>query len=182
MSLDAHDLRRGVVDECAADLDGCAAPQLPGGARRVEAVHDDEADGLLLRKVALDVEDARGEEARFAEEGAVGSRVDVERAVGLEAVDEPEVAVADGVRGGEEAGVQRGLLDGLVYVEGGRRLRERVFGVVVVGVFAVWGGVEVRGGRGGGVLLLGLDVADDLDDVARVGGAGDDGCYACLGG
>ncbi|WDK16088.1 hypothetical protein CGRA01v4_07369 [Colletotrichum graminicola] len=184
VALDAHDLGRGVVDQRAADLDRRPAPPLAAlaRARAVQAVHDDEADGLLLRKVAVDVDHAGRQQAGLAEQGAVGAGVDVQRAVGLEAVDEPEMTVADRLRGGEEAGVQRGLLDGLVEAQGGGGLGQGVLGVVVVVVVVSvvvsaimdGSGVQVRGG-----FLLCLDVAHDLDDVARVGGAGDHSGHAC---
>lgn len=57
--------------------------------------------------MALDVHDAGGEEAGFGGEGAVGAVVYVEGAVGGEAVQEPEGAVADGEGVGDEAGVER---------------------------------------------------------------------------
>lgn len=61
----------------------------------------------MLREVALDVDDAGGEEACFGSEGAVGTLVDVEGAVCREAVQEPEGAVADRQGVWEEAGVER---------------------------------------------------------------------------
>ena len=56
----------------------------------------DESHGFLLRELAFNVHDAGGEEAGFGSQGAVGAFVDVEGAVGGEAVEEPEGAIADG--------------------------------------------------------------------------------------
>ena len=61
----------------------------------------------MLCELALDVHDAGGEEAGFGSERTVGAVVYVEGAVGGEAVQEPEGAVADGERVGDEARVQR---------------------------------------------------------------------------
>lgn len=61
----------------------------------------------MLREVALDVDDAGGEEAGFGGEGAVSALIDVEGAVGGEAVQEPEGAVADRQGVWEEAGMER---------------------------------------------------------------------------
>ena len=55
----------------------------------------------------LDIHDASGEETGFGGKGAVGALVYVEGAVGGEAVEEPEGAVADREWIGEEAGVER---------------------------------------------------------------------------
>ena len=60
----------------------------------------------MLGEAALHVDDAGGEEAGFGGEGAVGALVDVDGAVGGEAVEEPEGAVADGEGVREEAGVE----------------------------------------------------------------------------
>lgn len=66
---------------------------------------DDQAHGFVLGEVALDVDDAHGEETGFAGEGAVGAFVYEEGAVGREAVEEPEGMVPDWVGVREEAGM-----------------------------------------------------------------------------
>ena len=68
-----------------------------------QAFNDHDADGFLLSEVALYVNDADGEEAGFVREGFPGAVVDVDGSVRGEAVQDPEVAVADGVRDWEEA-------------------------------------------------------------------------------
>ncbi len=71
---------------------------------------DDKSYGFLLGEGAFDVEDADGEETGFGGEGFEGAFVDEDRAVRGEAVEEPEGAVADWVRVGEEAGGEGGFL------------------------------------------------------------------------
>lgn len=70
-----------------------------------EALDDDEADGFLLGEVAVYVDNTDGEEAGFVAERCPGAVVDVDGAMWSEAVEDPEVAIADGVRDGKEAGV-----------------------------------------------------------------------------
>lgn len=115
-TLDPHDFRRGIIHQRPADLhrhvrrDPVRSDAVLVSRRRARgcvSFHHDEPDGLLLREVALDVDDAGGEEAGFGGEGAVGALVDVEGAVGGEAVQEPEGAVADRQGVWEEAGVER---------------------------------------------------------------------------
>lgn len=118
---------------------------------------DDEPDGFLLREGAFDVDDTDGEEAGFGDEGAVGAFVDVECAMRGEAVEEPEGAVADGVRIGEEAGVGRRFREA-VEVEGGNGAGE------VDAVCGCWW----KGWRFGLVLFCALDVPDDVRNVAGV--------------
>ena len=55
--------------------------------------------------MAFDVDDTDWEEAGFVGEGAVGAFVDVDGAVGGEAVEKPEGAVADWVWVWEKPGV-----------------------------------------------------------------------------
>lgn len=125
---------------------------------------DDEPDGFLLREGAFDVDDTDGEEAGFGDEGAVGAFVDVDCAVRGEAVEEPEGAVADGVRVREEARVERWSGEA-VEVEGGDGAGE------VDAVCGCW-----REGWGFGLLLFcALDVSDDVRNVAGVERARDDG-------
>ena len=50
------------------------------------AVDGDEAHGFLLREVAVDAEDADGEEAGFVGQGRGRAAVDVDGPVGREAV------------------------------------------------------------------------------------------------
>ena len=97
----------------------------------------------------------------------MGTGVYVEGSVGGETVEEPEGAVANGERVGEEAGVE-GWGGESIDVEGRDGVRERGF--------LAWG---CREGGGFGSLLLGLDVVDYVDYVAWAGGAGYDCCYAC---
>ena len=59
----------------------------------------------MLAEGAFDVDDADGEEVGFVGEGGVGAGVDVDCSVRGEAVEEPEVAVADWIVGGEETGM-----------------------------------------------------------------------------
>lgn len=179
VALDEGDLGGRVVDEGAADVERLAAPRLTPVAALgpgVVPLDDQQPHRLVLPKVAVDVDDAGGQEARLVEQGAVAARVDIDVAVGLEPVQEPEGAVPVGRGRGQEARVQGHVgpvkLDAL---DGGPRLRQGVLGVVVV-VVPVGVGV-VRPGR-----LDGLDVLGDLADVARVGGAGDDGGHAGRGG
>ena len=61
----------------------------------------------MLGELPFHVDYASGEEAGFGDEGAVSTVVYVEGAVGGEAVEEPEGAVADGEWVREEAGVER---------------------------------------------------------------------------
>ena len=76
------------------------------GTRGWEAFDDYDADGFLLGEVAVDVNDADGEKAGLVREGFACAGVDVYGSVGSEAVQDPKVAVADGVRDGEEACVE----------------------------------------------------------------------------
>lgn len=179
---DARDLDGAVVDEGAADLDGGAVPQLgvggggrsAGGGGRLGPLDDDDAHGLLLPERAVHVDDADGQQAGLLEQRGVRAAVDVQRAVRGEAVEQPEAAVADGLRGGGEAGVQRrgwwrgGLLGAGGGAGGGLRARgeERV---------------EVAEGLVAGE-VQGLDVGHDGEDGLRVRGARDDGCDAGGGG
>lgn len=126
-----------------------------------------------MGKYALYIDYSDGEKTGLAEEGLVSALVDVESSVRAETVEDPEVAVSDGVGRWEEASVERdfGLLEGEVgcgHCQGGGS------SVVVGGVVGTGVGLGGHGGWG----PAGLDVLDDLDDVAWVGGAGDDGCYA----
>lgn len=70
----------------------------------------------MLAEISFHVDDADGEEVGFVAEGGVGAGVDVDCSVGGEAVEEPEVAVADWIGGGEEACVERGEVG---FFEGG---------------------------------------------------------------
>lgn len=70
---------------------------------RGKAFNDYDADGFLLGEVAVYVDDANGEEASFVGKGFPGAVVDVDGSVRGEAVQDPEVAVANGVRDWEEA-------------------------------------------------------------------------------
>jgi hypothetical protein len=67
-----------------------------GGAG--ETLDDDYADGFLLGEVAVYVYDADREQPCFIAECGPGTLIDVYRSVWSEAVQDPEVAVADGVR------------------------------------------------------------------------------------
>lgn len=177
VALDEGDLGGRVVDEGAADVEGLAAPGLARFRPRVVPLDDQQPYRLVLPEVPVDVDDARRQQARLVEQGAVAPGVDVDVAVGLEPVQEPERAVAVGGGRGEEARVQGHVGPVELYaLDGGLGLRQGVLGVVVAVVVPV--GVRVvRPWR-----LDGLDVLGDLADVARVGGAGDDGGYAGRGG
>ena len=99
--LNPPHLARGIIRQRPAHLFRFAE-------RSIAGIEDAETHAFLLAEIAFDVYDADGEEVSFVGEGGVGAGVDVDCAVRGEAVEEPEVAVADGVGGGEEAGVQRG--------------------------------------------------------------------------
>lgn len=68
-------------------------------------VENAQPDAFLLAEVSFDVDNADWEEVGFVGEGGVGASVDVDCSMGRKAMEEPEVAVADGGGGGEEAGV-----------------------------------------------------------------------------
>ena len=59
---------------------------------------DDQSDGFLLHKMALDVDDAGGQETGFGDESAMSAFVDEDGAVSGDAMQEPERAVTDGFR------------------------------------------------------------------------------------
>ena len=124
-SLDSPDLARRVIRQSPSHFLG-----LTQG--RIARVQDAETNALLLPEVSFDGDDADGEEVRFVAEGGVGASVDVDCAVRGEAVKEPEVAVADGRGGGEEAGVQRGKSR---FFEGGGSVGGAYYGDYVDGVF-----------------------------------------------
>ncbi|KAF7513430.1 hypothetical protein GJ744_008724 [Endocarpon pusillum] len=120
-----------------------------------------EPDRVLLREGAFEAEDAGGEEAGAVGERRQRARVDVQGPVRDEGVEQPEVARADWIFRRQEARVER------------------------VG----WGGVGGDGGcavevlgRGGEARRQRFGVSDDLGDVARPRGAGDDGGDAGGGG
>ena len=78
-----------------------------------EALDDENADGFLLGEIPVYVDDADREETRFVAQGGPGALIDVDGSMRGEAVQDPEVAVADGVRNGEEPGMERYGLFGL---------------------------------------------------------------------
>ena len=173
---------------------GCGLGEGSGfGARGVvrvgggKALDDDDADGFLLGEVAFYVDDADGEEAGFIRERFPRAVVDVDGSVGGEAVEDPEVAVADGVGDWEEAGVE-GDLGGVEL--GGGCLCRCVLGVVVLDA-------EVCGLRDGDAVVLeignavavrvagsslGFGVLDDGGDVTWFARLCDDGCDTSAGG
>lgn len=71
-----------------------------------EPLYDDDADGFLLCEMAVYVDDAYGEEPGFVAERRPRAVVDVYCAMGREAVQDPEVAVSNGVGDGEEGRVK----------------------------------------------------------------------------
>lgn len=71
------------------------------------SVHNDQPHGFLLCELSLDIHNTGRKETGFGGEGAVGALVDVEGAVGGQAVEKPEGSVADGEGVGKEAGVER---------------------------------------------------------------------------
>lgn len=193
MSLDPRNLRARVVGQAPAHLHRLALPHLavrPGTSSTL--INHAQAYSFLLGKKPFDVHHADGQKPGFAEQRLVGALVDVQRAVRAEAVQDPEVAVADGRGGGEEARMEGDL----AAVDGGSR------GLLGAWSRSAWGGgtgagagtrtvveggqrgggrvVDLRGQGGGGA--AGLDVLGDLVDVAGVGGAGDDGGDAGGGG
>jgi hypothetical protein len=72
-------------------------------ARFRESLDDEDADGFLLGEVPVYVNYANWEKAGFIVECVPGALVDVNRSMGREAVQDPEVAVADGMGYWEEA-------------------------------------------------------------------------------
>jgi hypothetical protein len=64
-----------------------------------------------LSEVTFDVDYANWEEPAFINKGSLRAAVDIDGAVGSEAVEEPEVAIADRWVGGDESRMQ-GRLDG----------------------------------------------------------------------
>lgn len=136
--------------------------------------------------MAFYVDDAGGQEACFVGEGFPCAVVDVDGSVGGEAVEDPEVAVADGVGDGEEAGVEGD--GGGVELGGGGSCGEGLRGGEVVGGMEGGGGgagvVRVVGAvaAGGAGEALGFGVLDDGRDVAGFAGLGDDGRDAGAGG
>lgn len=123
-TFNPHDLRRGVIDQCSTDLDAfslpvssltttitttttaAAAATIEG---RFETLNDDQSHSFVLRECPGDIDDADGEEAGFLGEGEMCTGIDVDGPVGCETVEEPEIAVSDGVGGGDEAGVEGSL-------------------------------------------------------------------------
>lgn len=93
---DTLDLIAGIVDDATGDLDVLLLP--------------DDADTLLGDVVALGVEDTGGEEIGLALDDALdGARVDVDGAVGMEAMTNPPLAVTLGPVGGGEEGEGTGI-------------------------------------------------------------------------
>lgn len=70
-----------------------------------ESFYDDEADGFLLCEMAFHVYDADREEVCFIGEGVPSAVVDVDGTVRCEAMQEPKVAVANGMEVWKKAGV-----------------------------------------------------------------------------
>lgn len=136
---------------------GSVAIRCLGVRRGGGALDNDEPNGFLLREGAFDVDDADGEEACFGDEGTMGAFIDVEGAVRGEAVEDPEGAVADGVRVREEARVRRWFGEA-VEIKGGDGAGEvdDVCG-------CCW-----KGWRFGWLLICALDVSDDVRDVAGI--------------
>lgn len=168
MPLDPGYLGRRVVHKGPADILRLAVPQPAVRIWRSVPLDDQEPDALVSRKPAFDVDNAHGQQTGLVEQGFVATRVDVDVAVGLEAMEDPEGPVANGVRGGQEAGVkwQPPHLPPLEVgvLKGACGLRQGVFGVAG---FAVGSGEERRRRP------VALYVLGDLGDVAWVGGA----CY-----
>ena len=83
---DPGDLGRSVVNEGSADLLGIVAAHLAVGARRSQSVDHDHAHRLVLGKITFDVDNADGKEACLANQGAVGTLINVDGSVGVESV------------------------------------------------------------------------------------------------
>ena len=183
VSLDPRNFRARVVGQAPADLHRLTLPHLAIRTRsRPALINNTQTHGLLLSKEALDVDHADGKQAGLTQQCLVRALVDVQSAVWTQAVQDPEVAVADGRGGGQEPRVEGDLAtvnDGLgmfgargggagngTIVERGERCGGRV--------------VDLGGERGWGAAAL--DVLDDLVDIARVGGAGNHGGDAGGGG
>ena len=83
---DAVNLGRRIVDERPAYLFVLLAAKLSVRAGFLEPVGHDDADGLVLSKVALDVDDTDGEETRLVRKRLEATPVNVDGAVGGEGV------------------------------------------------------------------------------------------------
>ena len=192
VSLDPRNFRARIVSQAPAHLNRLALPHLAvGTGRRAALINNAQTHGFLLSKETLDVDHADGQKAGFAEQSLVSALVDVQSAVRAQAVQDPEVAVADGRGRGEEARVQGDLAAvvggswGLLGAGGGGRRGTwgggAGAGTIVEGGERGRGGVVDLGNQGGRGTAA-LDVLDDLVNVARVGGAGDHGGDAGGGG
>jgi hypothetical protein len=85
--LDTSDLGGGIVHQGSSDLFWDAIPELAVRARGCPTLDHHEPHHLLLRKVALHVNNTNRKQASLAEECLVGSRVNVEGSVGIWSVE-----------------------------------------------------------------------------------------------
>lgn len=60
-------------------------------------MHDYYTDGIMVGKVAFHVDNTDGEKARFVSEGTMCALVHEDGTMGVDGMEEPEVAVPDGV-------------------------------------------------------------------------------------
>lgn len=97
VSHDSVDLGSSIVDQDAANFLGFTTPHLAVLIRGLASVNDNKADGLMRGKVALNADDSDGEEAGLVEKSLVGTTINVDSAVGVGGMEEPEVTVADGL-------------------------------------------------------------------------------------
>lgn len=81
--------------------------KVPVKGGRGSLLDDEEPDRFLLAKVAIDSNDAGGQEAGLLEQGGVRTGVDVQVSVRGQAVQQPERAGMDRDGGGEKTGVER---------------------------------------------------------------------------
>lgn len=93
MAQNSGDFGSGIVDESSPNFLPHALPAPPVWPRVMFSSDDDKPDDFLLGKVALDIDHTNGQQTGLGEKSLVGTFVDVQRAMGIRSVEEPEVAI-----------------------------------------------------------------------------------------
>lgn len=107
-----------------------------------------------MRETSFHGHDASGEEAGLRDQSSVGPFIDVDGTVSSEAVEKPEGTIANRMKVGKEARMERGFGETFEVERG------EVFRRVCL------------------CSLDGLVMADNTENVSWVGGASDNGCHA----